>query len=409
MKSFHDAITILQSQTPIRQHPLSPAISGLLLLTGLFFLNFTSRVIFSPLLPVIEQEMGLDHVQSGSFFLFISAGYFISILSSGFVSSRINHKRTIVLSCFTLGLALVILSRCMTLLSLQIGLFGLGLGAGLYFPSGLATIAGLVAPAYLSRGMAIHELAPNLGFVAAPLVCDIFFSFLPWRQGIALLGGLMVCSGILYGISSHGSRGKGTAPDLSSSGAIFRMPAFWGMLCLFSLAICSTLGIYAMAPLFLVNDHGMDLGKANSLLAFSRVASVLMPLAGGWFGDKFGNQLIMGGVLLLTGLLTITMATVSGGISLIVFVVLQPLFAVCFFPSGFAVLSRLGAKKYGNLAISLCLPLAFLMGGGLLPTLIGWIGDNFSISSGFVLMGIFMTIAGVGALSVSMIKKQYFS
>jgi NNP family nitrate/nitrite transporter-like MFS transporter len=101
------------------------------------------------------------------------------------------------------------------------------------------------------------------------------------------------------------------------------------------------------------------------------------------------------------------MATVSGGITLIVFVVVQPLFAVCFFPSGFAVLSRLGAKKYGNLAISLCLPLAFLVGGGLLPTLIGWIGDNFSISSGFVLMGIFMTTAGVGALSVPMIKKQY--
>ena len=381
---------------------------ALLFLTGLFFLNFTSRVIFSPLLPVIEQEMGIDHAQSGSFFLFISAGYFISILSSGFVSSRINHKRTIVLSCFTLGLALVVLSRCTTLWSLQVGLLGLGLGAGLYFPSGLATIAGLVAPAYLSRGMAIHELAPNLGFVAAPLLCDFFYAFLPWRQGIAVLGLLMVGGGILYGISSHGSEEKGTAPDLSSSGAIFRMPAFWGMFFLFSLAICSTLGIYAMAPLFLVNDHGMDLGRANSLLAFSRVASVVMPLAGGWFGDKFGNQQVMGIVLLLTGILTIIMATVSGGFSLILFVVLQPLFAVCFFPSGFAVLSKLGAPKYGNLAISLCLPLAFLVGGGLLPTLIGWIGDKYSISSGFILMGVLMTTAGAGALSVYMVKKQYF-
>ena len=389
----------------MRQHPLSPAIGGLLFLTGLFFLNFTSRVIFSPLLPVIEQEMGIDHAQSGSFFLFISAGYFISILSSGFVSARINHKRTIVLSCFTLGLALVVLSRCVTLVSLQAGLFGLGLGAGLYFPSGLATISSLVAPAYLSRGMAIHELAPNLGFVAAPLLCDFFFSFLSWRHGLVLLGGLMVGSGILYGLSSHGSSEKGTAPDLSSSIALFRMPAFWGMFLLFSLAICSTLGIYAMAPLFLVNDHGMDLNKANSLLAFSRVASILMPIAGGWFGDKFGNHRVMGIVLVLTGMMTIIMATVSGGFTLVLFVVLQPLFAVCFFPSGFAVLSRLGAPRYGNLALSLCLPLAFFVGGGLLPTLIGWIGDIYSISSGFIVIGFLMSMAGGGSLFVNMVKK----
>jgi MFS family permease len=389
----------------MRQHSLTPAIGGLLFLTGLFFLNFTSRVIFSPLLPVIEQEMGIDHVQSGSFFLFISAGYFISILCSGFVSARINHKRTIVFSCFTLGLALVVLSRCVTLLSLQVGFFGLGLGAGLYFPSGLATISSLVAPAYLSRGMSIHELAPNLGFVAAPLLCEFFFSFLPWRHGLTLLGGLMVGSGILYGLSSYGSSEKGTAPDLSSSSAIFRMPAFWGMFLLFSLAICSTLGIYAMAPLFLVNDHGMTLNQANSLLAFSRVASIFMPLAGGWFGDKFGNRRVMGIVLLLTGVLTIVMATVTGGFSLVIFVVLQPLFAVCFFPSGFAVLSRLGSPRYGNLALSLCLPLAFLVGGGLLPTLIGWIGDIHSISSGFTLVGFLMSLAGGISLFVTMMKK----
>jgi MFS transporter, NNP family, nitrate/nitrite transporter len=233
-------------------HPLSSSLRALLFLTGLFFLNFTSRVIFSPLLPVIEMEMGIDHTQSGSFFLFISAGYFLSILSSGFVSERINHQRTIVLSSIALGFALFTLGACSTLFTLQLGLFILGLGAGLYFPSGLATISNLVAPAYLSRGMAIHELAPNLGFVAAPLICDIFLLYIPWRQGLAILGTIIIVTGIVYGFSSHSSQEKGTAPDLSAAKVFFRMPLFWGLVALFSLAICSTLGIYAMAPLFLV-------------------------------------------------------------------------------------------------------------------------------------------------------------
>jgi len=383
------------------RHPLSSALGGLLFLTGLFFLNFTSRVIFSPLLPVIEQEMGIDHAQSGSFFLFISAGYFLSILSSGFVSAKINHKRTIVLSSMALGLALYLLSICLTLSSLQLGLFVLGLGAGLYFPSGLASISQSVSPSHLSRGMAIHELAPNLGFVAAPLFCDIFLTYIEWRQSLALLGTLIIIAGIGYAVSPYGSRKQGTAPDLSAAKIFFRMPLFWGLVVLFSLAICSTLGIYAMAPLFLVNDHGMTPADANTLLAMSRIASILMPLAGGWFGDRYGKHLVMALILLFTGLVTVALALVGTNLWLTVLVVVQPLLAVCFFPAGFAVLSRLGSSQYGNLGVSLCLPLAFLIGGGLMPALIGLVGDAYSISTGFLFVGLLMTIVGSCSLIVT--------
>lgn len=385
---------------------LSKAMGGLIFLAGLFFLNFTSRVIFSPLLPLIEQEMGIDHVQSGAFFLFISAGYFLSILSSGFVSSRINHKNTIVLSSLALGLALFLLGGCSTLFTLQAGLFVLGLGAGLYFPSGLATIVHLVPSAYLSRGMAIHELAPNLGFVAAPLICDLFLKYLPWRYGLALLGLLIIGIGVVYGLSSHGCKERGRAPDLSATTVFFKMPLFWAMVALFSLAICSTLGIYAMAPLFLVNDHGMDPGRANSLLAISRIASIFMPLAGGWFGDRYGKQLVMALVLLVTGLLTVAMAMVGDGVWLMTLVVAQPIVAVCFYPAGFAVLSKLGAVQYGNLSVSLCLPLAFLIGGGLMPTFIGFVGDLYSISSGIILVGSLMVLGGATSLFVALTNEK---
>ncbi len=379
-------------------YPFSSAFHGLIILAGLFFLNFTSRVIFAPLLPVIEQEMGLDHAQSGSVFLFISAGYFISVLSSGVVSARINHQRTIVLSSVASALALVGLGACSSLITLQIGLFVLGLAAGLYFPSGLATIGWLVPSAYLSRGMSIHELAPNLGFVAAPLICGALLEFVTWRQGLLVLAIFILLSGVSYGFSSHGSKEKGTPLNLSATKDFFRMPLFWGLVGLFSLAICSTLGIYAMAPLFLVNDHGMEPGKANSLLALSRVASILMPLVGGWAGDKFGKHLVMALVLLFTGTVTVAMALVSDGFFLTVLIIVQPLFAVCFFPAGFAVLAKLGSEHYANLGLSLCLPLAFLIGGGLMPTFIGAIGDLHSIGMGFLLVGCLMVVGGSWSL-----------
>jgi len=388
------------------KHPLSSAFVGLFCLTGFFFLNFTSRIIFSPLLPVIEGEMEIDHAQSGSFFLCISAGYFLSVLFSGYVSARINHKRTIMLSSLGIGSSLFLLTACSTLFSFQVGLFVLGLGAGLYFPSGLATISNLVPSAYLSRGMAIHELAPNMGFVAAPLICDAFLTYLEWRQGLALFGVFIIFGGFAYGMSSYGSTEKGTAPDLSGAKVFFRMPVFWGLVTLFSLAICSTLGIYAMAPLFLVNDHGMDPGKANTLLAFSRIAAIPMPLAGGWFGDRFGKQLVISIVLFLAGITTAALALVNIGIWVTVLIVAQPLLAVCFFPAGFAVLSKLGSSRHGNLAISLCLPLAFLIGAGLMPLLIGAVGDAYSISGGFLLVAVLMIIGGGCSLIVTFLNRK---
>ena len=373
------------------------AITGILFLSGLFFLNFVSRVIFSPLLPVIEQEMGIDHTRSGSLFLLLSLGYFLSILSSGFVSGKINHKRTIVLSSVLLGCVLLLLGQSTSFEGLQFCLFGIGASAGLYFPSALATISFQVPSTYLARGIAIHELAPNAAFVTAPLLCDFFLLHYSWRGGIAFLGLLLIIAALSYGLSSQGCYEKGRAPDLKALLSFCRMPAFWGLMLLFSLAIGATHGIYSMAALFLINDHGMEMEAANRLLALSRLSSIFMPIAGGWIADKFGQQRTMGLVLLLTGLCTVMLAVVTNGAWLVFFVVAQPIFAVCFFSAGFAVLSKLGSHEFGNLAITLCLPFSFVIGAGLVPALIGWIGDRASISLGFAGMGAIMMVSGAAS------------
>jgi NNP family nitrate/nitrite transporter-like MFS transporter len=378
---------------------------GLFFLAGLFFLNFTSRVIFSPLLPIIEGEFGLDHAAAASFFLLISAGYFCSILLSGFVSARINHKRTIVLSTIATGIVLLLLSLCSTLFWMRIGLFSLGLAAGLYLPSGLASISKLVTPAYLARGMAVHELAPNLGFVAAPILADMMFRCCSWQQGLMWLGILMIGAGLFYGASSGGCRDRGRSLDLLTSQAILSRPEFWLLVLFFSLAMSSSLGVYAMLPLFLVSDQGMTPERANRLLAFSRIAAIMMPLAAGWFGDRIGNRLVMAFVLLIAGLCTVLLGLSSFSPWLIALVILQPMVAVCFFPSGFAVLSTLGPEGNGALAVSLCIPVAFLLGGGLLPVLIGVIGDYVSIGAGFMVTGTAMMAGAALSFFVSFEKK----
>lgn len=375
------------------------ALPALAFLACIFYLNFTSRVIFSPLLPVISGELGLTHADSGSFFLCISAGYFVSILLSGHVSSRLNHKRTIVLSSVASGVMLLVVSACMSLTTLRLALIGLGLAAGLYLPSGLITITRLVPPAYTARGIAVHELAPNVSFAVTPLVCAASLVLLSWRMGLGILGIILICMGVFFQLYGNGSQGAGTAPRLEPLKRILKLPRFWLITAMFSMAICSTLGIYAMLPLYLVSGLGMDVERANTLVAFSRIASVAMPLLSGWFGDRFGNQKVMGAVLFLAGVLTIPLGCTEGWL-LVCLVVLQPMVAVCFFPSAFAVLVAVGPKEEKNVAVSICIPLAFLCGGGILPTVIGTVGDHFSLGAGMMSAGGLMVLASFCALGL---------
>lgn len=365
---------------------LNKALPALLLLASVFLLNFISRIIFSPLLPEIEMDMALDHAVVGSFFLFISFGYFISILLSGLVSSRLGHKWTIVFSAVGSGVMLTVIGSCTGLIAMRIGLFCLGYVAGLYLQSGLATISRLVSSAYLARGMAVHELAPNIAFVVAPLLCGFMLKYYSWREGLQILGLTLGCMGLIYAVIGEGNGIRQKRLAFAQVGRLVKLPLFGLMILLFSLAICSTLGIYSMLPLYLVSEQGMDHGSANRLLALSRVSSIFMPLVAGWLGDRFGNGLVMSVVLMVAGALTIPFGIFSGYL-LVVFVVLQPMIAVCFFPSGFAVLSGIGGSAVQGGAVSLCIPIAFLIGGGVIPMAIGTVGDYYSLKVGFIGIG----------------------
>jgi hypothetical protein len=60
-------------------------------LTALFLINFFARIILSPLLPTIEEELKISHAQAGSLFFLISAGYVVGLLGSGLLDLHRNR------------------------------------------------------------------------------------------------------------------------------------------------------------------------------------------------------------------------------------------------------------------------------------------------------------------------------
>jgi len=362
------------------------ALIPLLLMTSIFFIGFMSRVIQAPLMPTIEAEFNLTHGVAGSLFFAISIGYFITLLGSGFISARLHHKRTILLSTFMISLALLGIAFSTGIGGMRFGLFVVGMASGLYLPSAFATITSMVNPQHWGKAIAIHELSPNVSFVAAPLVAEAFLLLASWRAIYLVLGVTIAVLGLIFARFGRGGGFPGEAPSYGSLLAILTVPTFWIIVILFSLGFGYTMGVYTMLPLYLTTECGLDRNVANTLLAFSRVSGIGMAFVGGWATDRFGAKKTIGVVFLFTGLMTVLLGlSPVSWVPVIVFI--QPMIAVCFFPAGFSALAFIGPQKSRNIAVALTTSISLLIGGGVVPTIIGFIGDVSTFSLSFTVVG----------------------
>jgi NNP family nitrate/nitrite transporter-like MFS transporter len=359
----------------------------LLLLALIFFLNFMARIILAPLMPTVEKDLNIGHGQAGSLFLLISVGFLPVLLASGYFSSRLTHRKTIILSATALGIALLGVSFSNSLWGIRLGLIFLGMAAGLYLPSGIATLTSMVASRHWGKALAIHELAPNLSFVVAPVVAEAFLGWFSWRGVIALLGGASLFVGMVFTRFGRGGEFPGEPPSLRSFKALLADSNFRILVILFCLAVSASMGIFAMLPLYLVTERAMDQNQANTLIALSRISGLGMAFIAGWAVDRFGPRRTLSGIFLLTGLSTV-MLGIAHGYWMIVIIFIQPALAVCFFPAGFSALALIGPPATRNLGVSLSIPIAFLFGAGAVPIGIGIAGDAGSFSLGIIVVGV---------------------
>ena len=166
--------------------PFGEKLGLTLFLAWLFYLGFVSRIIFGPLMPEIEADLGLDHLQAGYLFLMIGVGYLVAPAFSGLISARLHHQGALQLSAWLLGIALLPFAFVRSYQGMCVLMVIIGFAGFLHLPSAVATITAEIQKSDWSKGMAAHQCVPYC-CTSAPVV------FL--ASGAYLLG----CGGIVLG------------------------------------------------------------------------------------------------------------------------------------------------------------------------------------------------------------------
>lgn len=361
-------------------------IALLILVTGIFFFNFLSRILPAPLMPTIEYDLGLDHAGAGGFFLMISLGYCTSLVCSGFLSRWLTHRKIISLSSIATGCALLFVAASDTRWGINISLVFLGLAAGAYLPSGITTVTSSFKPEHWGKAIGVHEMAPAVAYIAAPLIAELLLRWFSWRGVLASIGITSMLLGISCFRFGKGGDFKGEIPNLLNMHLLVKQPAFWIMTILFSFGIATSMGIFSMLPLYLVAERGLDRGYANTIIALSRIPPVFMAFLSGWLSDRLGAERTIKWVLLFNGIMTVLLGIVPEQ-WLLLMVFMQPMLSACFFPAAFSLLSASTPSSVRNISVSMTIFFAYLVGAGLIPAGIGILGDVGSFALSIVIVG----------------------
>lgn len=367
------------------------ALRPLLFIVGIFFFNLFARSILSPILLQIEAEFSISHTIASRFFLFISLGYSVVIFFSGFVSAKLLHKGTIVLSTGIMGFALILIAASPQVWMMQMGMILLGAGSGLYPPSGISAITNMVRPRDWQKALSLHELGPHFAMAAVPLFAGALSFLGSWRLVVGAAGGCVLAGGVIFWAFVNVGKEPGEPPTFSNIIPLLKVPAFWVLMLFLGFALGSIQGVYLLIPTYLVSEAGFPQAFTNTVFGISRFIPAAALLSAGLILDRFGVRRTLFMLMILSGA-AISLLGILSGNWLVMVIFLQPAVGALLLPAGLAALSSIGPRRSRNVAVSMVLPVSSFMGNGGIPALVGFMGDAVSFAAGFIILGAVMIV-----------------
>lgn len=356
----------------------------------LWFINFSIRMVFSPILPIVEDEFMVNHARASSIFIFLSAGYGIAVLVSGLYSGRFGYKKTIVLSLLLLSLVNFSTYFMYNFFLLYVFAFLIGFSVGLYLPSAIPLITEYYAEKNWGKAIAIHDTGASSAIFITPFIVLLLLSFFQWR-GIFIVYAFifLVCAVIFFSVSTEVKISNLPRAMLND---IVKRRSLWLMAIIWVFGAGANLGIYAITPLYLTKELNMSVGYANTILGISRLGSVGVAVACGFLIDKFNLRYVMFAIIVITSIFTILMGLV--GARYIGFVLFfQAFFVTGFFPVGLVAIAKMFNREMRSLATGLILAMSILFGGGIIPYFLGVSGDLHSFAIGISIFGVVLMLS----------------
>jgi MFS family permease len=369
----------------------------------LWFLNFAGRSIFSPLLPLIEDEFSINHATVTSILLLQSVGYGLSVFFSGFLSGVFGYKRSILLSLIVTAIIFFCIYFFRIFSILYAFSFIIGAATGIYLPSVIPLITTYYEQKNWSKAISIHDSAASVGVFAVPIIAVFLLDFFEWRGIFIIFGFIYVIAFLLFYFLVDELKVKKI--NWEAFYLFIRNRTLWVLSILWVFAASSSIGVFFIIPLYLTKELKMDIDYANTIFGISRAGGFFVSLSSGFLANRIGLPKLMAGILIISGASTVFVAL--AGVKIIgLALFFQASIIYGFFPLGLIAVSRLFSIEIRSVATGFVIGFGIIMGWGATPYLLGLCGDHFSFSFGILILGIAVILSSGLVYLLKDIEKQ---
>ena len=368
----------------------------------LWYLNFSTRTIFSPILPLIEDSLLLSHGKAGGLFISLSVGYSLSLLATGRLTLAWGYKKTVAIGFLGVSLVFFGFQFAESYVSFHLLFFLLGIATGTYIPSILPIITEIYESRNWGKAIGLHDSAASFSIFSIPILMAYGLQFFSYKTPLLLLGFVSLIFSFFFWKVSAEPKKEPLQKGESYTG-LFKKRTIWIMILFWILSSASSMGVYSILPLYLIKERGIDFDLANNLLGISRAGGMAVPILIGFLVDRYGYRTILFLSLLMTGLSTIALS-LSSPLSLIfISLPLQPVLSLAFFPVALATISKLAPLSSRSMVLGVIMSVGVGFGMGVTPFLLGLTADHFNFRVGIFWLGV---LTSLSSLSVHLLKEE---
>ncbi len=356
-------------------------------------------MLLAPVLPLVEDDLGISHAQSGRFFLFLAVGYCTSLLSVPFWSRVLGYRRTLHIALVALTLTLVLLRWAPGVGTISALMVCIGLTTGTILPSALPLLTGAYGKEHWGKSIAFFDSAAPAGQFIPPVLAVVVLSVLSWRYVFWAMAALAAI--VLWMFVRTAPKEEPPAERMwGSVSAVIRNRSLVTLGGLWILASAAGIGMGYIIPTYLVKERGMDLTVANQVFAAGRGIGILAAISTGFLVDRFPCRTLLGWVLAVTGLAQIGIALWPGNVGVGVWVFLQGWVHLMFFPVGLILIARLTGAGVRGAATGLVIGGGAVLGFGVTPWVLGAVADAWSFQVGIAVLGALTLLSSLAVLRI---------
>ncbi len=380
-------------------------------------LDHSYIIVFSILIPLIMTELNMSYGEIGLISSLMAFLFGLNAIPAGFLSDRIGSVKIAFLSMIVCASAAVLVSIAWSKLVLALFFVIMGIGAGLYHPSGIS----LISKAFednRSKAMGIHGIGGNLGQTITPVITSFLASpgaislysislvglGLGWRKTYAVwaIPGFAVFFFILVFIKFEEEPVRGDSMknmvrdmvkipfDNKNIGILLVLTSFQGLY--FN-------GLMYFLPTILKDVKYAPLLVVGMLASLKEGMGVLGQALGGWSGDKYGKRILLIVFNTMSAAALAWFFFAEHAVAIALSVAMLGISVYAFQPVQNALIAEsipvsLRGRAYG---------LSFFTSygiGGLAPLLSGIAAVTFSLSAVIPLMVIFAVLATIVATQI---------